>query len=59
MADLRAPATSPWGGVAIVQDPKDAMAPGMPQSALRKVKVNHCGALGEIGPLGDSISNDE
>jgi two-component system chemotaxis response regulator CheB len=30
------------GGIAIVQDPKDALAPAMPQSALRNVKVNHC-----------------
>ena len=39
------------GGVAIVQDPKDALVPSMPQSALRNVKVNHCVALDEIGPL--------
>src|ERR1700684_4488331 len=30
------------GGIAIVQDPKDAAAPAMPQSALRNVKVDHC-----------------
>ena len=39
------------GGIAIVQDPKDALVPAMPQSALRNVKVNHCLALAEIGPL--------
>src|SRR5678815_185965 len=40
-----------FGGVAIVQDPKDALVPAMPQSALRNVKVNHCVPLLEIGPL--------
>lgn len=39
------------GGIAIVQDPKDAMVPAMPQSALRNVKVNHCVPLAKIGPL--------
>ena len=39
------------GGTAIVQDPKDAAAPGMPESALRNVKVDHCLPLAEIGPL--------
>ncbi|MBC8010563.1 MAG: chemotaxis protein CheB, partial [Burkholderiales bacterium] len=39
------------GGVAIVQDPKDSLAPGMPESALRNVQVDHCVPLDEIGPL--------
>lgn len=39
------------GGIAIVQDPKDAVAPAMPASALRNVKVDHCVPLPEIGPL--------
>lgn len=39
------------GGVTIVQDPNDAAAPGMPESALRNVKVDHCVPLAEIGPL--------
>ena len=39
------------GGIAIVQDPKDAAAPGMPESALRNVKVDHCLPLADIGPL--------
>ncbi|MBC8009562.1 MAG: chemotaxis protein CheB [Burkholderiales bacterium] len=39
------------GGVAIVQDPKDSLAPGMPESALRNVQVDHCVPLAEIGPL--------
>lgn len=39
------------GGVAIVQDPQDATAPGMPESALRNVIVDHCVPLAQIGPL--------
>ena len=39
------------GGIAIVQDPKDAIAPAMPQSALRNVKVDHCVPLSDIAPL--------
>jgi two-component system chemotaxis response regulator CheB len=40
-----------FGGIAIVQDPKDASAPAMPQSALRNVKVDHCLPLEKIGLL--------
>lgn len=39
------------GGVAIVQDPKDAVAPAMPKSALRNVKVDRCLPLALIGQL--------
>jgi two-component system chemotaxis response regulator CheB len=39
------------GGIAIVQDPKDALVPAMPQSALRNVKTDHCVPLNNIGPL--------
>jgi len=39
------------GGVAVVQDPYDALVPGMPQSALRHVEVDHLLAVEEIGPL--------
>jgi two-component system, chemotaxis family, protein-glutamate methylesterase/glutaminase len=30
------------GGMTIVQDPSDAMCPGMPASALKHVTVDHC-----------------
>lgn len=36
------------GGVAIVQDPKDAMFPSMPESALRATDVDHCVPLRDI-----------
>ena len=39
------------GGVAVVQDPKDAAAPAMPESALRNVQVDHCVPLAEMGSL--------
>lgn len=45
------------GGVAIVQDPEEALAPSMPQSALRNVKVDHCLPLAEIGPLLNQLAS--
>jgi two-component system chemotaxis response regulator CheB len=37
------------GGVAIVQDPDDALYPGMPRSALEAVRADHCLPVGQIG----------
>jgi two-component system chemotaxis response regulator CheB len=37
------------GGIAIVQDPTDALFPGMPTSALSIVKVDYCLPLSSIG----------
>lgn len=39
------------GGVCIVQDPKDADYPAMPQNALNQVKVNYCLPISEMGGL--------
>lgn len=39
------------GGTAIVQDPREALAPSMPRSALRQVRVDHCLPVAEIAPL--------
>lgn len=39
------------GGVAVVQDPYEALIPGMPQSALRYVEVDHLLAADEIGQV--------
>lgn len=36
------------GGIALVQDPEDAVAPSMPSSALRYVKVDACLKVTEI-----------
>src|SRR5687768_11677829 len=39
------------GGVAIVQDPADAMFPSMPESAIRHVEADHILRLSAIGPV--------
>jgi two-component system, chemotaxis family, protein-glutamate methylesterase/glutaminase len=39
------------GGVAVVQDPDDALFSGMPESALEHVDVDQCLPLDEIAPL--------
>jgi two-component system, chemotaxis family, protein-glutamate methylesterase/glutaminase len=39
------------GGLAIVQDPKDAPVPDMPKNALRAVKADFCMPVSKIGPL--------
>lgn len=40
-----------WHGVAIVQDPSDALAPGMPRSALENVPVDYRLPVTEIGSV--------
>lgn len=39
------------GGVAVVQDPREAEDPGMPGAALRAVAVDHCVPLAQVAPL--------
>jgi two-component system, chemotaxis family, protein-glutamate methylesterase/glutaminase len=39
------------GGIAIVQDPADAMVPDMPHNAMRHVNVDHVVRADEIAPL--------
>jgi two-component system chemotaxis response regulator CheB len=39
------------GGVTVVQDPKDAAYPGMPQSALDNLDVDFCVPIAEMGEL--------
>ena len=39
------------GGIAVVQDPADALIPGMPTSALEYVSVDYAMPMAEIAPL--------
>ncbi|WP_223764431.1 chemotaxis protein CheB [Corallococcus sp. AS-1-6] len=39
------------GGLAVVQDPRDALCPDMPRSALEYVAVDHCVPLEAMGTL--------
>ena len=39
------------GGVAVVQDPSDALFSDMPENAARAVDVDHCVSLAELAPL--------
>ena len=39
------------GGVAVVQDPKDAAYAGMPMNAINNVDVDFCVSVAEMGPL--------
>jgi two-component system, chemotaxis family, protein-glutamate methylesterase/glutaminase len=39
------------GGIAVVQDPEDAMHRGMPTSALERTSVDHVVALDDLPPL--------
>lgn len=40
-----------YGGITVVQDPKDAQFKGMPENALANVKVDHVVPLADIAPL--------
>lgn len=46
------------GGVTIVQDPKDAAYPAMPQSALNNLKVDHCVPVATMGRLLETLVNE-
>jgi two-component system chemotaxis response regulator CheB len=39
------------GGQTVVQDPRDAMSPDMPRSALRHVDVDHISRIDDMAPL--------
>jgi two-component system chemotaxis response regulator CheB len=46
------------GGVAVVQQPEDALFPGMPRSALELVEVDHCLPVAEMAPLLARLAQD-
>jgi len=39
------------GGICVVQDPRDAAYPDMPQNALNNATIDHCLPLAQLGPL--------
>lgn len=47
------------GGVAVVQDPEEALFAGMPQSALEHADVDHCLPLTKIAPLLARLAREE
>ncbi len=46
------------GGITVVQDPKDAAYPGMPQSALDNLKVDYCVPISEMGGLLETLTHE-
>jgi len=46
------------GGIAIVQDPKDAAYPDMPENALNNLKVDHCVPLAGMGALLEKLTRE-
>lgn len=46
------------GGITVVQDPKDAAYPAMPQSALNNAKVDHCIPVAEMGRLLEKLTHE-
>jgi two-component system chemotaxis response regulator CheB len=46
------------GGIAIVQHPEDSQHPGMPQSALQNVEVDHILRVHEIAPLLNRLAQE-
>src|SRR6266852_1579977 len=47
------------GGVAVVQDPDEALCADMPRSALSNVKVDHCLPTAQIAALLDKLAHEE
>jgi two-component system chemotaxis response regulator CheB len=46
------------GGITVVQDPKDAAYPGMPQSALDNLKVDYGVPISEMGRLLETLTQE-
>jgi two-component system, chemotaxis family, protein-glutamate methylesterase/glutaminase len=40
-----------YGGTAIVQDPRDAEVPSMPENAMREVSIDHCVEISQLPDL--------
>jgi two-component system chemotaxis response regulator CheB len=52
-------AVSGRGGATVVQDPEDAIYPGMPRSALEHVEIDHVGSAAEIADIVVRLSKEE
>ncbi len=60
MTELRgSPRSKEAGGIAIVQDPEEAFAPSMPQSARALVAVDHVLSVREMGVLITELTKEE
>jgi two-component system chemotaxis response regulator CheB len=46
------------GGIAIVQDPFEALYPSMPKAAMKAVTVDHCVSVTEMGSLLVRLTNE-
>jgi two-component system, chemotaxis family, protein-glutamate methylesterase/glutaminase len=46
------------GGITVVQDPKEATYPEMPQSAMNNSKVDHCVLIAEMGGLLEKLTHE-
>jgi len=47
------------GGISIIQDPREAEIPSMPESAARSVEIDHCVPAREIAPLLVSLTTSD
>ncbi len=47
------------GGIAIVQDPHEALYPSMPMSALEHINVDYCLSLSAIGPRLERLAHQQ
>jgi two-component system, chemotaxis family, protein-glutamate methylesterase/glutaminase len=46
------------GGITVVQDPRDAAYPDMPENALNNLKVDYCVAAAAVGPLLERLTHE-
>lgn len=47
------------GGTTVVQNPKDAQVPSMPENAIRRVKIDHCVSLEDMPRLLITLASND